>query len=268
VTLNVTNPAGTATLTKSNYVAVNPVPPPTVVFTANRTTVYPDEPILFTDQSTNDRFPLQSWDWSFGDGQWINQSVNDSVTYAYDEPGTYTVELFVTGYGGTASKTKTVTVDPIPVPTVAFTANKTTVYPKRDDPVHRQDHDDRQFPDVYLELVVWGRPVDQSIGQHSDGTCVRRTRLVRCYIVCNRGRGNGVEDPAGHCRTVPGPIVQFTANATTEIRPMSVQFTDLSTTEPFPWYWDFGDGYDSTARTPFIPTGTKGQYTVTLRPRT
>ena len=262
VTLNVTNPAGTATLTKSNYISVVPVPPPTVQFTANQTTVYPNETILFTDQSTNDRFPIQSWNWSFGDDTWVNQTVNEPVTHAYAEPGSYTVELFVTGYGGTASKTTTITVNAIPVPTVAFTANKSTVYPN--ETILFTDQTVSQFP---MTAWNWSFGDGQWINQTTSGPVEHAytapgTYTVTLYVTGEGGVGSKTSQIT--VEPFPVPVVDFTANVTEEVRPMTVQFTDLSTYEPYQWYWDFGDGYDSTEQNPVHTYKYEGTYAVTL----
>ena len=65
--------------------------------------------------------------------------------------------------------------------------------------------------------------------------------------------------------TVYGPVTaQFTANITSGIAPLTVQFTDLSTGGPTSWHWDFGDGNTSTAQNPQHTYTTAGLYTVTL----
>jgi PKD repeat protein len=62
----------------------------------------------------------------------------------------------------------------------------------------------------------------------------------------------------------PGPDADFTANITSGPLPLSVQFTDLSTENPTSWFWDFGDGTNSTEQNPVHVYLAEGTYTVSL----
>jgi PKD repeat protein len=50
--------------------------------------------------------------------------------------------------------------------------------------------------------------------------------------------------------TVLTPVANFTANATTGTSPLNVSFTDSSTNTPTSWYWEFGDGNNTTTQNP------------------
>jgi tripartite motif-containing protein 71 len=60
------------------------------------------------------------------------------------------------------------------------------------------------------------------------------------------------------------PIANFTANRTVGKVPSSVKFTDRSTGTPDSWYWDFGDGTNSTEKSPVHVYSEVGRYNVTL----
>jgi len=66
--------------------------------------------------------------------------------------------------------------------------------------------------------------------------------------------------------TVVAPVADFTANSTTGYTPLTVQFTDQSTSETqlAGWTWDFGDGTTSHLQNPTHTYTTGGNYTVTL----
>ncbi|WP_255334458.1 NosD domain-containing protein [Methanosarcina sp. KYL-1] len=57
----------------------------------------------------------------------------------------------------------------------------------------------------------------------------------------------------------------FTANVASGPAPLTVEFIDASTYSPVAWYWDFGDGNNSTARFPAHTYARAGKYNVTLR---
>ncbi|MFT3683638.1 MAG: PKD domain-containing protein [Phycisphaerales bacterium] len=57
----------------------------------------------------------------------------------------------------------------------------------------------------------------------------------------------------------------FTASATTGVAPLSVTFTNTSTTpNPTSWQWDFGDGFTSAQQNPTHVYQEDGRYTVRL----
>lgn len=68
------------------------------------------------------------------------------------------------------------------------------------------------------------------------------------------------------CSNVAPPIAGFTADTTSGIAPLTVQFTDQSTGEITDWAWDFNnDGtVDSTVQSPSYAYETVGTYTVSL----
>jgi len=64
--------------------------------------------------------------------------------------------------------------------------------------------------------------------------------------------------------SVPPPVADFTASATSGPAPLTVNFTDRSTGSPTSWSWSFGDGQSSTTRNPTHVYANAGSYTVSL----
>jgi len=60
------------------------------------------------------------------------------------------------------------------------------------------------------------------------------------------------------------PIANFYSNTTTGTVPLTVIFTDQSTSNPTNWQWDFGDGNTSTFQNPNHTYYNSGAYTVKL----
>ena len=105
VTLTATNGAGSASLTKPNYITVSP--PGTVAFDAVPTSgAAPLIDVQFTDQSSDNP---TAWAWDFGDG---GTSALQNPTHTYNSPGSYDVSLTVTtaAGGGTLVKTSYINV--------------------------------------------------------------------------------------------------------------------------------------------------------------
>ncbi len=120
VTLTVTGEGGTATLTKTDLITVDPPGPITANFTSVRSG-YNDQSIAFTDTSVGF---VTSWSWDFGDGA-TSTLQNPSHTFA--TPGTYTVSLTATGPAGSDSETKPDWFTSVPASvTVTIEADKDT----------------------------------------------------------------------------------------------------------------------------------------------
>jgi hypothetical protein len=69
-------------------------------FSANPTAGLVPLTVNFTDKSTGS---ITSWEWDFGDG---STSIKKNPSHTYNNPGTYTVTLIVTGPGGSDAEKK------------------------------------------------------------------------------------------------------------------------------------------------------------------
>lgn len=95
VTLQVTNPAGTNTMTMTNFVDVGYAPQ--TEFTASLEHIMPGETIDFTDNSTNDP---TSWYWELYGGSPSTSTEQNPSGISYDELGDYDVVLIATNEYG------------------------------------------------------------------------------------------------------------------------------------------------------------------------
>jgi PKD repeat protein len=104
VSLTVSGPVGTNTLTRSGYiVATGGVPAPTADFSAAPTSGVTSLATTFTDASTGS---ITNRFWDFGDGNTTNFVVATNPVHVYG-PGAYTVALTVSGSGGSSSLIRT-----------------------------------------------------------------------------------------------------------------------------------------------------------------
>jgi PKD repeat protein len=123
VTLTVTGPGGSDTLTKETYINVTAPASPVADFIADPTSGYVPLTVYFLDLSDE---AAASWSWDFGDGE--NSTERDPI-HEYKNAGSYTVSLTATGLGGSDTMTRTnyITVIETPSPPVAvFTGSPTS----------------------------------------------------------------------------------------------------------------------------------------------
>ncbi len=76
--------------------------------------------------------------------------------------------------------------------------------------------------------------------------------------------GSGTETKVGYITVLAPPAANFTANVTSGPAPLAVNFTDQSAGNVTAWFWNFGDGTNSTAQNPIHTYAVAGTYTVTL----
>lgn len=99
------------------------VPPPEAQYTASPNTGYIPIEVQFTDLSEGD---IDTWEWDFDDDRLVDSTLQNP-RYTYDNPGTYTISLTVSGPGGSNSETKIAYLEFAPHPCKAdFIAEPTT----------------------------------------------------------------------------------------------------------------------------------------------
>ncbi len=209
--------------------------------------------VVFTDHSTGD---IDSWLWDFGDS---TTSTEQHPTHTYENPGSYTVSLTVTGPGGSDN---IVEVDYITVldqaPTAAFSSSgQSGIAP------------------FTVEFVDQSSGVINSwLWEFGDGGTSSAQNPIYTYIqpggynvsltVTGPGGSNTLEKINHITVLYPSPIAEFSVSATTGVAPLSVFFSDGSTGTITSWLWNFGDGDSSNFRNPTHIYDSIGNYTVSL----
>lgn len=257
VTLTVTGPGGSNTQTRASYITVNH-PPPVANFTGNPTSGLAPLTVQFTDASTG---TITSRSWNFGDG---GTSTAQNPSRTFTTPGVYTVTLNVTGPGGSNTKARTgyITVTH-PPPVADFTGSPTSgVAPLT-----------VQFTDASTGTITsrsWSFG-DGGTSTAQNPTYTYATPGVYTVMLTVTGPGDSDTKTKTSYITVteqpnedPPPVADFTAEPTTGVAPLSVQFTDVSTGTITSHTWSFGDGGTSTTQNPAYTYATPGVYTVTL----
>ena len=210
----------------------------------------------------------ESWNWSFGDGTFSDE--RDPV-HVYAEEGVYNVTLqasnsacqsdtvtknhYITVKSGDPNFRADFTVSPdngIAPLTVRFT-DKSTGSPRQiaydfgdgSTGVGANAAHTYRIPGLYTvtETITKMNPVTHTMMSSS----ITKPNLVMVFI--------------SHPIT---PYARFSASPTNGGVPLTVTFTDQSSGSPDRYYYDFGDGINSTDRNPVHTYRYPGIYTVTL----
>ncbi|MBI1228398.1 MAG: PKD domain-containing protein [Bacteroidetes bacterium] len=238
-TLIVTNPAGSDTLTQTNFVTVNTTPVAGFTHTVNGTTA------TFTNTTTN----ATSYSWDFGDG---GTSTNANPTHTYATDGTYTVILSATNACGTVSFTQTVTIET--PPTAGFSANNTTGCA----PFTVQFNN---LSSANATTFAWTFPG----GSPSTSTAQNPTvtySAVGTYTVtltASNTAGSNTSTQTDYITVNTTPVAGFNSS----VNGTTATFTNTSSNATS-YSWDFGDGGTSTNANPTHIYATDGVYSVVL----
>jgi PKD repeat protein len=278
VTLTVSNAGGSSTMQRPGYITVNNPPVPAADFSTSPTTGTWPLQVTFTDKSSamNPATYTTIWNWQFGDGSAnFTSTSSTNPTHRYNTSGSYTVNLTVTNVNGSTTRqvSNAVVVSNPALPTVDFTPNKTSGYysPGIQFCVKFTDNTVTPDPTVYSTTWVW------DFGEGTNYTTTSKTDPVHTYLnpgvytvklYVTNPTGSAMSQKTVTLSTPPLMNVDFKANVTSGIYPLTVQFTDLSQQDswyPDEYQWSFGDAKgNSSARHPVHTFDNAGTYTVTL----
>lgn len=245
------------TKTKIDYVDVNHPP------IADESGPYTEKEgvaIAFNSSSSYDPDgTIVSYFWDFGDGQ---TSTEQNPTYTYLQNGTYTVSLTVTdNWSATDTDTTAATVDDTS-PTADFSANATSGREPLTVAFNASSSTGYDQPLSY----TWDFG-DGAYGEGVNPTHIytqNKDFLVTLTVVDNDGSTGSTTQTITVIDTPP--VADFTASPTYGSEPLTVNFTDASTSHDgiTSWNWTFGDGETSTEQNPIHTYTSAGLYTVSL----
>jgi PKD repeat protein len=257
VTLRVYNSFNSDTEIKTNYIVVNGNVP-IADFTGTPTIGNKPLTVQFTDLSTGD---ITSWSWTFGDG---GTSTEQNPSYTYVNKGNYSVWLTVDGPSGTHSKGRPLYItvnDPTSNPPVAnFTA-----FPTSGAKPLTVQFTNTSTGDITSYMWIFGDGGTSYLASPSH-TYVN-TGLYSVSLIASGPGGSDTKTSNNYINvteTSSQPVANFTATPTSGAKPLTVQFTDMSTGDITTRYWDFGDGGSSTSVNPGHTYSNAGLYSVSL----
>jgi len=218
-----------------NYITVQGNLSAGFTYTANNTTVN------FTNTSAGTGL---TYYWYFGDG---NTSTLTDPTHTYDCPGDYYVDLYVTdGNGCEAYSSNYVTVQGDLSADFTHAANNTTI----------------NFTNTSTGT---GLTYYWYFGDGTTSTLTDPTHTYNCpggyYVELTATDGNGCEDYTYEYINIESDLsadFTYTSSGTT------VGFTNASTGTGLNYFWEFGDGNNSTQANPTHTYACQGSYYVYL----
>lgn len=109
----------------------------------------------------------------------------------------------------------------------------------------------------------FGDGIDSKHAQTATHTFTKPGNYTISLTAGNDTGNNKVMKPNYIVVTNPFPVADFSSNITHSYPPLSIQFTDFSQNATG-WNWDFGDGSNSTQRSPVHEYADPGIYSVNL----
>lgn len=256
VTLTATNNGCPGTITKTNYIRVQPS---IARFTFNIANCANRVQFQFTDQSIG---PV-TWDWDFGDG--LPHSSAQNPTHSFPGLGTYNVTLTVTNGSCPHSVTHTINaIDQAPV----FTASAATIC--RGNSI---TFTPANLVPALTASLLWdfGNGVQTTSGVNTVNYLYPASGTYTVTLVATDINGCRDTITRNNYIRVNGPVADFNAVNTAGCTGLTTVFNDLSTNDGtnniISWQWNFGDGLIQTFITPpFQHTyTTSGTFSVQLK---
>ena len=239
VTLTVTNSFGSETFTQPFYITAIDVP--IASFTSD---IFENE-VTFTNTSSGGT----SWLWEFGDGQTSNSM---SPSHIYEEDGTYTVLLHATNECGTSTVSEVITILTLPVPDFTSDVQEGCA------PLVVNFIDQSSSN---ADFWVWTMPgASPDVSTEQNPTVVYNipgTYDVSLEVI--NGAGSSSITYSDFITVHPQALAVFVYT----VDGLTVNFTNNSENADS-YYWDFGDGNNSTEENPSHTYEDGGEYTVSL----
>jgi PKD repeat protein len=264
VTLVTSNPSGTDTIIKTNYINVVDATAPSCDFIANNTTINQASSIDFADLTQNNP---TSWTWLFPGGNPAFSTLQNPTNIAYDSVGTFDVTLIVANDNGndTLIKHNYIEVLSSAIPVADFMVVNTTIFEGE-----TIDYIDltQNNPTSWTWLFDGASP---SISNEQNPLGVQYNSVGTFDVTLITVNDNGIDTliKSSYITVIEdaSPNCDFIASDTSFMGGSLIDFLDLSTNNPNSWTWFFEGGNPSfsTQQNPTqIVYENQGNYDVTL----
>lgn len=250
VSLTAGNGTCTENETKVNYITVGTMP--TIAFTANDTVPCQiPSTISFSDNTPGS----VSWLWNFGDG---GTSALQNPLHTYTSAGNFDVSLIVTVANGCKDTLIKTSYIKLQKPDAVFSGDTT----KGCAPLTVQFSDSSTSGSTITSWLWAFGDGNSSTVQNPSYTYNDTGKFTVKLIITN---DKGCTDSASVIVYVGlKPVAGFSGTPLSGCRPLTVDFTDLSSNYTNMWFWSFGDGGTDTTQNPTHIYNDTGSFDVTL----
>lgn len=254
VSLSITGPGGTDTVTKASFVTVSPPsPPPVASFNAVKTSG--TAPLLVNFSSTSSG-TINSYMWDFGDG---SSSTARSPSHSYNAVGVYTVALTVNGPSGSNTQRKSGYIAAYAPAVASFGADKTSG-------IAPLTINFSSMSSGTIAAYAWnfGDGTTSTLPNPSHAYASQGTYTVS-LTVADTNNAKNTQTRTNYIAVLPSsPIAKFTSDRISGIAPLPVNFVSTSTGAISNYAWSFGDGTISAVANPSHTYANAGSYSVSL----
>lgn len=255
VTLIAINGAQSDTIFMPDYIEV--FQDPSAGFAASVTNGCSPLPVNFTDQSVPGSAPIRAWIWNFGNGASSSQR---NPTYVYGQGGNYNVTLLVVDQNGCSDEHVIPNyISTANMPDAQFSSNNRAacIAP------HTVNFTNTSTPASGLNyLWTFGNGQTSNAQNPSSTYNSLGSYNVKLRVSNALGCTDSIVKP--QYVVLQDLVANFTSNVTSGCAPLSVNFTNQTTSMPNIYRWDFGDGTFSTAANPTKVYNTPGTYAVKM----
>lgn len=214
--------------------------------------------VRFSDLSEGEG--IVSWIWNFGDGGISNEQ---NPVHNYKTPGSFSVSLTVSSENGASKKIKLNLINAVPVgsPLANFNAN-----PQSGAAPLSVSFKELAEPAGDIDSFFWDFGDGATSAEQNPVHVYRRNGLFSVSLTVSNANGANTERKTNLINVQPPlpPVADFSSNKTAGLRPLEVQFTDLSSGEIDSWAWLFGDGSASAEQNPGHTYNRSGIFFVSL----
>lgn len=233
ITYHYIDPVTLCDTTRVKNVTIHPLSQPD--FTSD-TILCRDVPFNLVDQSTN----TVQWNWNFGDNLTSNLQ---NPTHTYTNTGYYTVKLITTSVHGCIDSTET-TVFVTEIPTPYFLKDTTEGCAPL--PVTFTDSSSGDFI-IYAWDMGNGNLYNQA--NPPTQTYLQGTSDSTYFIALTTSNLCGDSTYLDSIITFPTPQIAFSPDVNSGCTPLTIDFYNGTLGNPDVFYWDFGNGLDTTFNT-------------------
>lgn len=209
-------------------------------FTADNTQITVGGSVNFTDLSTGNP---TTWEWTFQGGDPTYYTGQNPPSITYNDPGTYSVSLFVQNAAGSNTETKEDYITVGDFPTADFEASEDTI----------QVGTAVDFTDLSLgDPTSWswtfeGGTPETSTEQNPSGIVYDAPGYYDVTLYVENAVGDDSLVREEYIKVGYAPVADFEADKDTVNKGETVNFTDLSENDPDTWMWTFDGGTPETS---------------------